>query len=74
MMARPSLTGGQDYIPRARNDFDLVGTSQIIVIHETPGVTRAMCWSGSSPARCISIQIAMTLLNMSDRSSVAVIL
>jgi hypothetical protein len=33
-----------------------------------------MCWSGSSPVGCISIQIAVTLSDMSGRLSVANIL
>jgi hypothetical protein len=32
-------------------DFDLVGTSQIVVVHETPGVTHTACQSGSFPYR-----------------------
>jgi hypothetical protein len=32
-------------------DFDLVGTLQMVVIHETPGVACTSCWSGSFPGR-----------------------
>jgi hypothetical protein len=38
----------------------------MVVIHETIGVARMMCWSGSSPAGCISIQVTATLSDMSD--------
>jgi hypothetical protein len=55
-------------------DFDLVGTSRMVVIRETPGVTRMTRWSGSSPAGCISIRVTVTLSDMNDRLSVAVIL
>jgi hypothetical protein len=54
-------------------NFDLVGTSQMVIVRETCGVTRTMCWSGSSPAWCISIQITMTLSDMSERLFVAII-
>jgi hypothetical protein len=40
---------------------------------ETPGTTRSTCRSGSSLAGCISIQIVVTLPDMSGRLSVAVI-
>jgi hypothetical protein len=53
--------------------FDLVETSQIVVVCETPGVTRTSCWSGSSPIGCISIQVTTTLSDMSDCLSVIVI-
>jgi hypothetical protein len=53
--------------------FDLVGTSWTVVVCETTGVMRMTCWSDSSPAGCISIQIAATLSDMSGRLSVAVI-
>jgi hypothetical protein len=36
-------------------DFNLVGTSQPVVVHETPEVTRMTCWSGSSPTGCTPI-------------------
>jgi hypothetical protein len=46
----------------------------MVIVRETPGGgTRTMCRSGSSPAGCISIRVAVTLLNMSDRLSIAVI-
>jgi hypothetical protein len=54
-------------------DFDLVWTSWTVIIRETRGATRMMCWSGSSPEGCISIQVTATLSDMSGRLSVAVI-
>jgi hypothetical protein len=36
-------------------DFDLVGTSRMVVVCETRGATRMTCWSGSSPAGCTPI-------------------
>jgi hypothetical protein len=45
----------------------------MVVIRETPGAMRTMCRSGSSPAWCISIRVIVTLSDMSDRLSVAVI-
>jgi hypothetical protein len=47
-------------------DFDLVRTSQMVIIRETPWVTRMACWSGSSPARYISIRVTAILSDMSD--------
>jgi hypothetical protein len=49
-----------------RPDFDLVGTLRVVVIHETCGAMRTICWSGSSPVGCTPIQIVVTLSNMSD--------
>jgi hypothetical protein len=46
----------------------------MVVIRETPGVTRMTRWSGSSPVGCISIRVTVTLSDMNDRLSVAVIL
>jgi hypothetical protein len=34
-----------------RPNFNLVGTSQTVVIHETPRATRMMCWLGSFPCK-----------------------
>jgi hypothetical protein len=48
-------------------NFDLVGTSRTVVVHETRGAMHMMCWSGSSPAGCTPIRIAATLSDMSDR-------
>jgi hypothetical protein len=62
-------TSSQDQRP----DFDLVETSRTVVVHETREATRTTCWSGSSPVGCISIRSTMTLLDMSGRSSVAII-
>jgi hypothetical protein len=50
-------------------NFDLVGTSRIVVVRETHGATHMMCWSGSSPAGCTPIRITVTLLDMCDRLS-----
>jgi hypothetical protein len=61
--------------------FNLVGTSQTIVVRETRGATRMVviretrgathmtCQSGSSPAGCTPIRTVMTLSDMSDRLS-----
>jgi hypothetical protein len=38
-----------------RPDFDLVGTSPMVVIRGTPGATRTTCRSGSFSAWCILI-------------------
>jgi hypothetical protein len=46
----------------------------MVVVRETLRVARTACWSGSSPAGCMSIQVTMTLLDMSDRLSITVIL
>jgi hypothetical protein len=54
-------------------DFHLVGTLRMVIIHETPGVTRTMCWLGSFPAGCILIRITVTLSDMSGRLSIAII-
>jgi hypothetical protein len=53
--------------------FDLVGTPQMVVICKTREATHTTCWSGSSTAWCTLIRIIVTLLDMSDRLSVAVI-
>jgi hypothetical protein len=52
---------------------DLVGTSQMVVVRETLGVACTACWSGSFPVGRTSIQVMATLLDMSDRLSVAII-
>jgi hypothetical protein len=44
----------------------------MVDVRETPGVARMACWSGSSPARCILIQVVVTLPDMSDRLFIAV--
>jgi hypothetical protein len=67
------IAGSQDLSLKQRTDFDLVGTSQSVVIRETPGVMRMTCWSGSSAAGCILIRIIATLSDMSDRMSIAII-
>jgi hypothetical protein len=36
MMARPGIAGRQDFIPGAGTNFDLVGTSQTVVVCGTP--------------------------------------
>jgi hypothetical protein len=54
-------------------NFDLIGTLRTVVVHGTPGATCMMCWSGSSPAGCLSIRVAATLSDMSGRLSVVVI-
>jgi hypothetical protein len=48
-------------------NFDLIGTSRKVIIREIYE------WSCSSPVWCISIQIIVTLMNISDRLLVAVI-
>jgi hypothetical protein len=50
-------------------NFNLVGTSQTVVIRETREAKRTTCCSGSSPVGCTPIQITATLSNMSDRLS-----
>jgi hypothetical protein len=40
------------------------------VVRETPGVARTAFSFGPSPAGCISIRVATTLSDMSDRLSV----
>jgi hypothetical protein len=50
-------------------NFGLVGTLPKVVVLETPGAMRTTCRSGSSPAGYISIQIVVTLSDMSDRLS-----
>jgi hypothetical protein len=54
-------------------DFDLVGTSRMVVVRETCGATRMTCWSGSSPAGCTPNRITTTLSDMSDCLSIEVI-
>jgi hypothetical protein len=54
-------------------DFDLVGISQTVIVHEAREAVRTTCWSGSSPIGCISIWVTMTLLVMSGHLSIAVI-
>jgi hypothetical protein len=63
----------QDFTHEQGTNFDLVGTSQMVVVRGTLWVVRTACWSGSSPAGCISIWVVMTLLIMSDILSVVVI-
>jgi hypothetical protein len=53
--------------------FDLVGTPQMVVIGKTREATHTTCWSGSSTAWCTPIRIVVTLSDMSDRLSIAVI-
>jgi hypothetical protein len=38
-----AMTSSQEH----GTDFDLVGTSQMVVVRETPRVARTVCWSGS---------------------------
>jgi hypothetical protein len=38
-----AMTSSQEH----ETDFDLVGTSQMVVVRETPRVARTVCWSGS---------------------------
>jgi hypothetical protein len=54
-------------------NFDLVGTSPIVVVCETRGATHMMCWSGSYPVGCTLIRIVVTLSDMSGRLLVIVI-
>jgi hypothetical protein len=42
----------------------------MVVVRETPGVARTAFSFGPSPAGCISIRVAATLSDMSDRLSV----
>jgi hypothetical protein len=46
----------------------------MIVVRETPVTVHTMCQSGSSPTGCILIRVTVTLSDMSDRLSIAVIL
>jgi hypothetical protein len=48
MMTGSGIAGGQDLILGAGGNFDLVRTSQMIVVRETPGVMRTTCRLGSS--------------------------
>jgi hypothetical protein len=64
-----ALLGAKTSSREQRPDFDLVGTSPTVVVRETPGAMSSTCRSGSSPAGCISIQVAVTLSDMSDRLS-----
>jgi hypothetical protein len=52
---RAGYAGSQDFILGAGDQFRFSWASQMVVVHEIPGVARTMCWSGSSPAGCISI-------------------
>jgi hypothetical protein len=61
MTVRSAIVVDQDIIPGAGPRFDLVGTSRMVVVRETPGVTRTTCRSGSSPTVCTSIRITVTL-------------
>jgi hypothetical protein len=47
---RVSLGAMTSYREQGTN-FNLVGTSQMVVIRETPRVARIACWSGSFPCR-----------------------
>jgi hypothetical protein len=73
MMAEPRITESQDFISGAGARFRLSRDMRMVIIHETPGVTRMTCWSGSSHTGCISIRVAVTLSDMSDSLSVAAI-
>jgi hypothetical protein len=73
MTTEPVITGSQDFIPGAGANFNLVGTSQIVVVRETLEATCTTCGSGSSPVGCISIRVNATLSDMSGRLSIAVI-
>jgi hypothetical protein len=66
---RGAKTSSQVHWPSS----DLVGTSQMVVVRETLGVACTACWSGSFPVGCTSIQVMATLLDMSDRLSIAII-
>jgi hypothetical protein len=48
-------------------NFDLVGTSRTVVIHETQEAMRTTYWLGSFPAGCTPIRITATPSYMSDR-------
>jgi hypothetical protein len=50
-------------------NFDLVGTSRMVIVCETHGATHMTCWSDFPPAGCTPIRITMTLSDMSDRLS-----
>jgi hypothetical protein len=66
--AEPDDHWGPRLHPESRGpNFDVVGTSQTVVVHETRGAKRMTCWPGSSPVGCRPIQIAVTLSDMSDR-------
>jgi hypothetical protein len=69
MTAGPGIAGAKTSSREQGSNFDLVGTSQTVVVHKTPGVMCTSCWSGSSPTGCTLIQITMTLSDMSDRLS-----
>jgi hypothetical protein len=63
-MRQPRMTAGlgiarsQDFIPGAKTDFYIVGTSPMVIIHETPGAMRTTCRSGSSLVGCIQFESA----------------
>jgi hypothetical protein len=50
-------------------DFDLVGTCEWLSYVRDSKVKRMACWSGSSPAGCISIRVTVTLSVMSGSLS-----
>jgi hypothetical protein len=45
------------HLEEQRPDFDLVGTSWKVVVHETRGTRRTTFWSSSSSAGCTLIRI-----------------
>jgi hypothetical protein len=55
-------TSSREHCP----DFDLVGTSWMVVVCETHAAMCTMCWLGSSPAGCTPIRIIITLSDLSD--------
>jgi hypothetical protein len=65
--------GGKTLSREQGPDFDLVGTSQTVIVRETSGATHMMCWSGSYPVGCTLIRIVVTLSDMSGRLLVIVI-
>jgi hypothetical protein len=73
MTAGADIAGSQDFISGAETRFRLSRDLRMVAIHETSGVVCTACWSGSSPAGCISIRVTTTLLDMSDCLSVIII-
>jgi hypothetical protein len=61
MTTVPNIVGSQDFILGAGGWFWHSRDMQMVVICETPRVARMTCWSGSSPAGNISIQVTVTL-------------
>jgi hypothetical protein len=78
-MRKPTMTAdldnprGQDIIPGAGAQVQLIRDLQMVVVCETPGVMCTVCWLGFSHVGCISIRVAATLSDISDCLSVAVI-